>query len=312
MKAGHGLMHIDMATDTQFSKSPCPENNSGEEAQLYACPNGVRGNGYSRLPPPYPQVPEHNVQIVPSEQTSHPSHEGEADHDDDHMELGEEGGSVMMSVTVCRVGEKNQELRVPLEISVLDFKRDFFAADFKRKANIRVIFLGKILDNSSNLLANGVTNGAHLHVMISNLHGSHDGEIEQTRGDGGYDTDDQIIHDLEVAQRLAEDDSDGEGVDVRRVNFIRPTRNGTRAEFTLGFALGMLLGIIMLIWVFSRSASRRFKMGILSGIAMNIITGWGLNGIFHEDAEGDEQPQNGEGYDWLTGQPTTSTPGMET
>ena len=49
---------------------------------------------------------------------------------------------------------------------------------------------------------------------------------------------------------------------------------GSRAEFAMGLALGLFLGMIMLFWAADSSIPRSRRMGIVCGVAANV--GWGV------------------------------------
>merc|ERR1719373_211310 len=109
---------------------------------------------------------------------------------------GEEG-TIML--TVCRVGVPKQEMRVPPDIDVLSFKRRAYPDELEAGSNIRVIYMGKMLPDSTRLDEAKVGEGAVLHVMISNVKSN----ALEPNNDKGYDTDEQVLRDHEMAQRLA-------------------------------------------------------------------------------------------------------------
>ncbi len=66
-------------------------------------------------------------------------------------------------------------------------------------------------------------------------------------------------------------DEEGGGLFAQDAD-VRPVQNeGTASAFFFGLVLGWSLGVLMLIFAIGPSSSRRFKMGLLAGVALNFL-----------------------------------------
>jgi hypothetical protein len=72
---------------------------------------------------------------------------------------------------------------------------------------------------------------------------------------------------------------------VREFDYARE-RRGNWVEFSCGFCLGMMLGVLSLIWLLQPSVSRLCRLGILTGIATNISLGMSRYMLGHPQFEG--------------------------
>lgn len=53
--------------------------------------------------------------------------------------------------------------------------------------------------------------------------------------------------------------------------YTEEVREGTSVDFMWGFVMGLLLGFILLFWLWERSVSRKQKLGIVVGVMTNIF-----------------------------------------
>jgi len=145
-------------------------------------------------------------------------------------------------------------------------KRRIFPKEFETK-RIRIISLGKLLSDDSARLGDFVENGGHLHVSITEKRRPNESDVEDEGPDAALDRADNFLEDLRLAGML-------QLVDQENVWVEQPEpeqRTGSNAEFVFFAVMGMLLGLIMLIFLLQAGVTKRKKYGIFAGITLHII-----------------------------------------
>jgi len=162
-------------------------------------------------------------------------------------------GNVIVKLTAC-----------DLEWTIGEAKQQMFPDDYETK-KIRIICRGKLLSDDSAILGEFVENGGHLHVSITEKR--RPGEEEIADDDRtGRNAPDSLLEDIRLAGMLQlVNNQDGPwDEDVQQ-------RNGSNTEFVLFAIAGMLLGFIMLIFLFQSGVTRKKKYGIFAGITLHVI-----------------------------------------
>jgi hypothetical protein len=70
---------------------------------------------------------------------------------------------------------------------------------------------------------------------------------------------------------------------------------GTTSSFVFGFIMGWALGIIMLLFSIHPQASRRFKLGVMLGVAVNVLAAVGWTLLEPDDSSGSGGSASGSG-----------------
>jgi hypothetical protein len=68
------------------------------------------------------------------------------------------------------------------------------------------------------------------------------------------------------------------GEDDDQENIASREREGTIGDFVVGFALGLLLGVIMMFWLGENSLSKRQKAGVVCGVLVNVVLQFSSSG----------------------------------
>lgn len=163
-------------------------------------------------------------------------------------------GNVVVKPTAC-----------DLDWKIGEAKRQMFPKEFETK-RIRIISRGKLLSDDSVRLGDFVENGGHLHISITERRRPGEEDEEQEGPDTSLDIQhDNLLEDLRIAGML-------QLVNQENVWVEEPQqRQGSNAEFVFFAIMGMLLGFIMLIFLFQNGVTRKKKYGILAGITLHVI-----------------------------------------
>lgn len=154
---------------------------------------------------------------------------------------------------------------------------------------VRLIYMGRMLQEAETMRSIGVTHGQLIHALVKKadaaamgnlpiaqpvgeqlIGGEPDFQQQQQQADGmhsldGYPGNAELFSQDQLDQmRLAQLQHDNRFV----------VREGTSTDFVVGFLIGFLLGIISLICLVNTSYSRRQRLGIIVGVALNF--GFGL------------------------------------
>jgi len=208
--------------------------------------------------------------------TMPPVQEGEPEILAINVEQGEESHSEMddglLEINICEVGKRRTKARVDLSWNIEKFKSSAFK-DIYRKKNIRVIYAGKCLANEDIMGEAGIKEGVFVHISVTDnpnytpRNSAPDGQTSD------WDNDEQR-GDADFARYVQENYGNGpngvaeDDYQARPGNFQRDN-----CEFLMGFALGSILGFVMLLWVLQRNTPNTMKFGIMLGIAANIYVG---------------------------------------
>jgi len=145
-------------------------------------------------------------------------------------------------------------------------KRRIFPKEFETK-RIRIISLGKLLSDDSARLGDFVENGGHLHVSITEKRSPSEIDVEDEGPEASLDRQDNFLEDLRLAGMLRLVDQENVWVEQPEPE----QREGSNAEFVFFAVMGMLLGLIMLIFLLQAGVTRKKKYGIFAGITLHII-----------------------------------------
>jgi len=160
-------------------------------------------------------------------------------------------GNVVVKPTAC-----------DLDWKIGEAKQQIFPKKFETK-RIRIICRGKLLSDDSARLGDFVDNGGHLHISITEKRKPGEDEEEQEGPDASLDIQENLLEDLRIAGML----QNQENVWVEETQ----QRLGSNTEFVFFAMMGMLLGFIMLIFLFQTGVTRKKKYGILAGITLHVI-----------------------------------------
>jgi len=145
-------------------------------------------------------------------------------------------------------------------------KRRIFPKEFETK-RIRIISRGKLLSDDSARLGDFVENGGHLHVSITEKRRPSEIDLEDEGPEASQDRQDNFLEDLRLAGMLRLVDQENVWVEQPEPE----QREGSNAEFVFFAVMGMLLGLIMLIFLLQAGVTRKKKYGIFAGITLHII-----------------------------------------
>lgn len=128
-----------------------------------------------------------------------------------------------------------------------------------------MISRGKLLDDDEAILKDFVEDAGHIHISITERRRPGEAE-EQSGAIEPIDADEnQLLEDLRLARVLQF------GTEAWDPDEATQTREGTNVEFIFFFVAGLLLGFIMLIFLFQARLTRKKKLGILTGIAVHVL-----------------------------------------
>jgi len=162
-------------------------------------------------------------------------------------------GNVVVKPTAC-----------DLDWKIGEAKQQIFPKEFETK-RIRIICRGKLLSDDSARLGDFVDNGGHLHISITEKRRPGEDDEEQEGPDASLDIQENLLEDLRIAGML-------QLVNQENVWVEEPQqRQGSNTEFVFFAMMGMLLGFIMLIFLFQTGVTRKKKYGILAGITLHVI-----------------------------------------
>jgi hypothetical protein len=189
-----------------------------------------------------------------------------------------------ITVTLMRLGGSgigNVRLNVQLDMSVGAVASRVYAFDISEGMRVRLIYMGRMLQDNETIRSIGVTHGQLIHALVKKADASLPGNLPVAQPVGeqliggeaegvmmsvdGYPGNLQHFSPAELQQmRVAQEQHDNRFV----------VREGTSVDFLVGFLIGFLLGIISLICLVNSTYSRRQRLGIIVGVALNF--GFGL------------------------------------
>jgi hypothetical protein len=167
----------------------------------------------------------------------------------------------MINIKVMQLGKDTISIRVNPDWSVEEFKSKVFSEDYSKGKNVRVIYFGKMLTDSDTLKGVGVKDNSFLHVSVSErpvipsvLQNavSPQNPLDQEAADYAFA--------LEEQKQFNPEDFEPPG-----------GGEGSNGDFALGFAMGFVIGMIMMIWIWQPRIPRKQKVGIICGICFNLF-----------------------------------------
>ena len=177
---------------------------------------------------------------------------------------------------------------------IWNIKDEYFCDELKDGKKVRLIYRGKLLQDSMHLNTYNIASNGFIHVSISkngNLfshkygtNGSSSSRTEST--DVNYDNFDDGMDDeamarslqqreLELSQQRAQFPFSDFGANELNADETELDVNRARREFLCGMFLGSVAGIWILIFLIlaqrNGGYSRRFRLGVTLGVAINLI-----------------------------------------
>jgi len=193
-----------------------------------------------------------------------------------------------MKLTVLQVSTPNRTIVADASWTVHYLKMQLFTGELASGKKVRFLFGGGFLRDECTLEGSGLRDGYCVHAVISDAPPPPpplpplpaDGDVDVELGGGG----DPRFGDLEgmgvvrvIAARPAAS-VEPEGLDWSEEERAAamgmpapPPPLGTMGDFVFGLGLGMLFGILAILWVWQRQAPYRRRMGILVGMFLHLI-----------------------------------------
>ena len=176
-----------------------------------------------------------------------------------------------------------QSIACSANLTIHQLKHKYYNNEIESNKLIRVIYLGKILSDNLTLLQCNIQPSHTLHIIVS------DQPVEPTNNNiNDSNTDNDNINVAYVHQyRVVNIDRDLYPAEYYDYNHHHTVLNendqlvdpalhsiqydGTTAEFVLGYLFGFILGPISMFWLFATRSSRRYRLGIVSGLLFNVL-----------------------------------------
>jgi Ubiquitin family/DSC E3 ubiquitin ligase complex subunit 3, C-terminal domain len=173
----------------------------------------------------------------------------------------------LVTIKFCVVGETARERSVNLDWSVARTREHVFGDAIAEGKRVRLIYHGKLLEDSKSLASYGVVKDSFVHSSISNLQPLHNSTSGSNGVGAGADADADSVDDEDAAWQFHAQMLNARAAG-RRGQEPGPfaVREGTTGDLVLGFVMGAILGFLALIWVLPRTVPRRQKLGILAGV----------------------------------------------
>jgi len=151
--------------------------------------------------------------------------------------------------------------------TVKQLKTHAFPTETSEGKNVRFIFLGREILDGQILEDCGIVNESFVHCSISAPKPPQSQTPEEAATPNANVDLEAGLSDIEREQQL-------QGVMWRRQASINMEaaglNNGTTMDLVLGFLLGLFLGIVTLLWVWTGRPSRKQRIGIFMGIMLNL------------------------------------------
>ncbi len=172
----------------------------------------------------------------------------------------EDLGPDAITFTICRVGGSgNRDVQGIPSWTIEKLKNYAFPSERKANMNVRLIRAGRLLHDGQTLKECNIEEGSFVHCAITENRSLVFGERNEDAGANSgelVNSNGGEVEDVQVPQWLLQG---------------HMQRNGSSGDFLLGFVMGFFLGILTLIWVWQPSVPRRQKVGILAGMACNLV-----------------------------------------
>lgn len=169
-----------------------------------------------------------------------------------------------------------QHATLPLTTTIAQLKQQYFATELNNSKLVRIIYLGKVLNDTTTLYQAAVQPNHTLHVVVTDK----PVELATPAAEPAYNAQPhyqqyRVINfnrDLYPAQYHNFHTQQPPAV-VENLEIVdqRVPYEGHPSDFVLGFFLGFILGPLSVFWLFTMAISRRQRAGILAGLLTNIL-----------------------------------------
>lgn len=191
------------------------------------------------------------------------------------------------TINVVSLTERKTGIPCCPDWRISQLKESLYDKDIKAGKNIRFIFNGAVLDDAQTLHSYGIKKDSWVHCVIQERRNEdqlQDSRIEENQ-----------IHEFDHRPRNI---PGWEQIRNRRSDADLSddtTRATNSTDFLLGFVMGVVLGVLALIWFSQRHVSRRQKIGILAGIGVHILFGMVRYALDEEGPQLDNASGTGSG-----------------
>lgn len=172
----------------------------------------------------------------------------------------------LTQIKIIQIGSGAKPVHVDLDWTIEELKKRLFPEDVEKNRNIRVIFNGKLLANELHLSEVGIKSNSFLHISITDFQPA---SISNTSSSASVPN--GIVVNNEV---VLHGEHDLEAMVAEQARLERSHQEATRGsigDFIVGFALGFVIGMIMVVWIWQPRLSKRQKLGILCGITAHLV-----------------------------------------
>eukprot|EP01083_Nonionella_stella_P164244 543029_1 len=217
-----------------------------------------------------------------SHDSDHSHHSGPCDLDLEEIHLDDET-EYDLSVLLLYLDGNKRKVSVMNDWKIYEFKEKYFGNELKNGNNVRLIYRGKLLDDSLAINVYNIPNDAFIHVsMTKNGTLQHCNKQSTNTEDANYDNFDDGIDDAALARTLQQREMRMIGMPMS-MSMSQATNdndddvvidpNRARREFLCGIFLGSVAGIWILIFLIlaPRQYSRRFRLGVTLGVVINVM-----------------------------------------
>ena len=212
-----------------------------------------------------------------------------------------------ITVTLMKLGGNglgNIQLNIPNVCTVAGLIRRVYSNELREGKRVRLVSMGRMLKDDEVLASVGVRSGQILHVLLTTPPPPDDGTSTLNGADSStmpiappvangmpplmqgpayfddYPGNAQLYSDRQLAMMQQAQLSEEARYHQQRL--------GTNTDFVIGVMLGFILGFVSLICLVNVASSRKQRLGILVGVALNILLG--LRQMANEAREANSQP----------------------
>lgn len=195
--------------------------------------------------------------------------------------------NLMISLTFIQQNEPNRKVLCNPNWTIGELKSQVFPDAVKEGKLIRLIYLGRVLQDQATLKSLEIEQDHVIHTMISDKIPTAAPVAAPSRESNSSPVSDfynntrapQFIHTSPNAENNDDIDSDIDINDERYITahasdgqylFTLPPE-GTNRDFVWGFVLGLVLGFLALLWLWNSAAPRKQRLGILLGLMCYVV-----------------------------------------